>query len=418
MKKHLPDLHSLRGLRILLGCLWAVLLWASCEKEEEPGASAAPVPAERTVLAYMLAENSLSYFAAEDIREMALGMEQVSGAASNLLVYIDDYKTPRLVKIRKDPVTGRVVQDIVQEYAEQNSIDEGVMYEVFKTAFTTCPAKSYGIILWSHGDGWLPYAPDSRRQLSFGQDGGMAGPMMNISDLQTVFGRCMGLLAPAVRFDFILFDACFMQSVEVAYQLRNYTDYLVGSPVETPGPGAPYHKLMSLCFAADFDAVAMGRACYDYYAKEENYPIAGWYQPYGVAMSVIQTGELEELARCTAALLPGYASSLEDFDVSGVQCFDMRSGGAAYYDLCDFMKHLVTQPEYEAWHRQLLKAVPYAASTPQCYSAFTKNTFPVNAYSGLSTYIPRNRAGSFAYWNEFYRTYDWYTAAGWDLAGW
>lgn len=405
---------------IVWGWLFAALLLFSCEKEKEPDRPNPPMPvtAERTVLAYMLAENSLSSFAAEDIREMTEGMEQVSGNASNLMVYVDDYQSPRLLKIRKDAVTGRVEQEILQEYEEQNSIDPDVMHEVFKKAFTACPAKSYGLILWSHGEGWLPYPLTSRRPLSFGQDGGASGPMMNISDLENVLSRSLSLINPAQGFDFILFDACFMQSVEVAYQLRNYTRYLIGSPIEIPGPGAPYHKLTEFCFADPLDAAAIGRAYYDYYTQEENYPIAGWYKPYGVAVSVIRTDELEELGRRTAVLLPSYASVLEDFDVSSVQCFDMRSNRAAYYDLGDFMKHLVTRPEYDLWEEQLRKAVPYAASTAECYSAFTQRTFPMKAYSGISTYIPRNRVGIFAYWNEFYRTYGWYRAAGWDLAGW
>ena len=46
------------------------------------------------------------------------------------------------------------------------------------------------------------------------------------------------------HFDFIMFDACFMMSVEVAYEVRNYTDYYIGSPTENPGPGAPYDKVV------------------------------------------------------------------------------------------------------------------------------------------------------------------------------
>ena len=51
---------------------------------------------------------------------------------------------------------------------------------------------------------------------------------MNIEDLKSV-------LQKAPHFDFIMFDACFMQSVEVAYELRDYCDYYIGFPAENPG---------------------------------------------------------------------------------------------------------------------------------------------------------------------------------------
>ena len=44
---------------------------------------------------------------------------------------------------------------------------------------------------------------------------------MNISEF-------VEILEVTPHFDFILFDACFMQSVEVAYELRDYTDYCIG----------------------------------------------------------------------------------------------------------------------------------------------------------------------------------------------
>ena len=38
------------------------------------------------------------------------------------------------------------------------------------------------------------------------------------------------------RLDFILFDACFMQAVEVAYELRHVAKYIASSPAEIPNP--------------------------------------------------------------------------------------------------------------------------------------------------------------------------------------
>ena len=49
-------------------------------------------------------------------------------------------------------------------------------------------------------------------------------------------------------FRFIMFDACFMQSVEVAYELRDCCDYYIGFPAENPGPGAAYDRMFPFIF--------------------------------------------------------------------------------------------------------------------------------------------------------------------------
>ena len=38
---------------------------------------------------------------------------------------------------------------------------------------------------------------------------------------------------PDDLFDFILFDACYMASVECTYELRNKAEYILASPTET-----------------------------------------------------------------------------------------------------------------------------------------------------------------------------------------
>ena len=76
-----------------------------------------------------------------------------------------------------------------------------------------------------------------------GQDKGNGDNRMNISEF-------VEILKSAPHFDFILFDACFMQAVEVAYELRDYTDYCIGSPTEIPGPGASYDAVVPAMFSA------------------------------------------------------------------------------------------------------------------------------------------------------------------------
>ena len=134
--------------------------------------------------------------------------------------------------------------------------------EVFADVFSNPDflAEGYGLIYWSHADGWIPYGQASTRWV--GQDKGDGDHRMNISELVSV-------LEGAPHLDFLMFDACFMASVEVAYELRGFTDYYIGSPTENPGPGAPYERLVPL-MAADQAAVEMSKAYFAAYEEIYN----------------------------------------------------------------------------------------------------------------------------------------------------
>lgn len=86
---------------------------------------------------------------------------------------------------------------------------------------------------------------------------------MNISDLVTVLDDNMP------HFDFIMFDACFMMSVEVAYAVRDYADYYMGCPTENPGPGAPYDKVVPYMFKPGA-ANQMAEAYFNHYNEKYN----------------------------------------------------------------------------------------------------------------------------------------------------
>lgn len=72
--------------------------------------------------------------------------------------------------------------------------------------------------------------------------------------------------------------------------------------------------------------------------------------------------------------------------------------------------------DYQSWRQAFDEAVIYRKTTPKNYSGITYSMFSMEKAEGLSTYIPR---GSFdSKINNFYRTLQWYSAAGWDETGW
>lgn len=130
------------------------------------------------------------------------------------------------------------MQQVIATYESRNSVDVSNMKEVVNTAFSEYPAQSYGLVLWSHGEGWLEYQNPKTRW--WGQDTGGKDYRMNLSDLNDV-------LRNTPHLNFLLFDACFMQSVEVVYELKAHADYIIGSPTEIPAPVPHIRKLFRLC---------------------------------------------------------------------------------------------------------------------------------------------------------------------------
>lgn len=131
----------------LFVCL-AMLVIACHNDDDERGVQM------RTVLVYIAGDNSLRSFATEDLAEMTEGMQSVDDNSYNLLVYIDTGSSPKLIRLKKDKKKN-VVQEVIATYEGRNSVDVSKMKEVINTAFSEYPAQSYGLVLWSHGEGWL-----------------------------------------------------------------------------------------------------------------------------------------------------------------------------------------------------------------------------------------------------------------------
>jgi hypothetical protein len=381
----------------------------SCEKEESP------LKGRRTVLAYLAADNDLSSFSEDDINEMMEGVLELNDEADKLIVYVDNkfrYEgQPKLFRLKKGR-KGAVVKEVIRTYDTQNSMTVQVMKEVLSCAFGNFPAASYGLVLWSHGDGWAP-ADNQKlsRSRSFGEDGDDK-TKMDISDLHEVLKD--------YHFDFVLFDACFMQSVEVVYELRDCSDYFIGSPTEIPGPGAPYQALVKSMFGdKNTVAVAVATAYHDYYAAiyDDDRNNSNEYWTGGVSVSVVKSDELEQLAIATKKIFSSYLNEQTPIDVSTIMCYDWnpKRPYPYYYDMDGFIGALTEQnSDYAAWQEAYQKAVIYYEKTPRNYSAYLKGMFSMEGSQGLSIYIPKKNLTSI---NSFYSSYAWYKAAGWDETG-
>ncbi len=384
-------------------------LCIACGGEDEPTKPVQKQP-QRTVLVYIVADkNGLDRFSYDDINEMLEGIKSVDTQVNNLLVYADSNATPVLFRITKDK-KGNVIKEIIREYDEQVSTSPQVMKEVCNTVFTNYPAQSYGLIYWSHSEGWKPVPLAATRWI--GQDiGDGTTDYTNIDELKQV-------LASVPHLDFLLFDACFMMTVEVAYALRDEADYIIASPAEIPGPGAPYDVLVPAMFKKE-GSIKIAQAYYEHYNATYKSGIGNKDEEWtaGVSIAALKTSALSALAQATNQAL----SKAENINLSAIKSslfnYDKRSKSSSshigYYDMVKLMQALCTESDFATWKIAFDSAMAYYQSTPLNFSRYA-GMFSMEGTCGLSHYLPTGNTSL----NAAYAQTDWYSAASLDDWGW
>ena len=333
---------------IQLFLLLAVAVVAvSCDgKGDDPNPDTKPTP--RTVLVYMLANNSLgdSGFDYKDIKEMEAAVDDL-GRSRWIVYHEHNDGSIELKELRK---SGWIVLKTYSNDVESTTSQR--MSEVIRDTKAMAPAENYGIVLWSHASGWVVDGEEDRKPitsneimpLSFGDD---RGGRMNIATLRRVLEN--------EDFDYIYTDCCNMATIEVVYELRDVAQYFVGSALELPADGMPYDRNLKLLAAEDVDIIGAARNTYDYYFERGR--SGDW-----CAISVVDLEEVEDLAMMTAAIY----NTVPNYDASYVpQRFDIRNP-CRFYDFKHFVDYLTLGTEMgDAWNRQLEKVVLYQASMPK-----------------------------------------------------
>lgn len=433
---------TLKKLGFILVLLVGSFLTVSCNDDSKDSTTEKQLY-RRTVIIYMAAQNSLgassetSISAMEaDSSEIAAGIKYLS-TTDNVVLFLDDENAPRLYRFYKSE-NGSTYYKVLKTYTEDvSSTDPSTLAEVLKIADMYCPSQSYGLILWSHGTSWLPdlssYSPKTR---AFGIDVGIGGDMENDTAADGQAGHQMEIeeIASAIsesglHMDYILFDACIMQAIEVAYSLRHVTDYIIGSPAITSAYGYVYHDLIKeALFAWPLsDENISTIADTHYYDIMENPDWKQKYQDMGCVISVIKTSELENLATATATYLQKYVKGGTYPNLSSTKGYvDYRS---TYYpdsyDINDAMSRLLPEADWQKWHETLSKCVIHSRISDSYYwgaqgtRILTTQSNPTT-FCGVSMFVPQ---GKYNYradinYNEAFRQTEWYEAAGWASAGW
>ena len=379
-------------IRFLFCALAMALTLFSCKKAETEEIVVVKRP--KTVLLYMVANNNLSYDAENSISRLQNGY--IPAEEGNLLVYKHCAgMDPVLLHIKKGE-EGTVVADTAYRFPPRVSATKSALTQALNVTQALFPADSYGLILWSHGTGWIPplasssYAAQEQRsgscpERTFGLDGKVE---LEIRDLAQ---------AIPYKLSFMLMDACFMGGIETAYEVKDSVDYYIGSPAEILTESFPYHKIMQHIFKSTPDYAAVCKEYYDYYNAKTG-------SVRSATVALMDCSKLAEVAEVAKRVFDQYGESIASLDLSLLQPYFRGSSSKYFYDLKDLVDAIADASLSAEFAAALERAVPYKAATPYFIE------LPIRSFCGVSTYVPGNPADTKL--ADYYKQYKWNQATG------
>lgn len=191
-----------------------------------------------TIVCYMNGDNNLAgeVLHAVDMMETVGSSENVDivalvdGAPGDNGGYGPQWGTTRLLHITKDEKVGEINSRIVAEMGEQNLGDPQVLEEFIKTALHY-PSEKYVFVLFAHGRGIINTkslsTPAGYKSVLLSPDETDQRAMDHREFKQAIENGLSG-----EKFELMLFFSCLTNMVEVGYELRELTRYMIGSQDE------------------------------------------------------------------------------------------------------------------------------------------------------------------------------------------
>ncbi|MCX5868179.1 MAG: clostripain-related cysteine peptidase [Proteobacteria bacterium] len=250
-----------------------LLSFLSCAGEKQ---------ADWTLLFYFDGDNSLAEDAFKDLQEL----ERVGSNPQIRLVaqadfpqnYKPDLAATRRFEIIQDDDPETLTSPLLESLGEADMADPRTLTDFIIWGKKNFPALSYALILWDHGEAWYQESITSQttevqgsrflpapRLRQAGKAQGWKTPSHlatqppvfspqpeaifldedNHSDLMKNFQLREALEAAGVHFDLLVFDACIMATVEVAYELKDQADIMVASQELVQNNGLPYDVIVA-----------------------------------------------------------------------------------------------------------------------------------------------------------------------------
>ncbi len=225
-----------------------------------------------TIMLYIAADNDLAPFAIRNIKQMAL---VGSNKHFNIVVQLDIRKTSgekitRRYYIQKGQVLHLNASDPTSQKMDSGS--PATLVSFCKWSIENFPAEQFGLVLWNHGTGILDpkkartvradelffFNPETNQ---FELDRSMGyiermlekgicwddstGNFLSNGDIKEALSAVQEDALDGEKFLFIGFDACLMQMLEVASNIKDFAHIMIGSQEVELGYGWNYADILT-----------------------------------------------------------------------------------------------------------------------------------------------------------------------------
>ena len=380
-----------------------IVVGVSCSNGDSPDGPDVPVtPVGQTVFMFFPWSNSLLSDFRRTVEDMQTVVAQRSMKDERIMVFMaTSEREAVLFELKKQ--NGRCLTDTLRRYSDRPFTSRQWLTSLFSEVMTLAPASRYGMVVGCHGLAWVPVQGQRNAQKRLGSQERIdeednlykkeridkeGNDLMHFEVQGPVTTRFIGGTYPETQIEttnladamadaglhteYILFDACYMSSVEVAYELKDVTHYLIASPTEVLSYGFPY--------------ITMGK----HLLGTPNYKgivdsFISFYSSYNLPYGTVAVTDCTQLDALAAIAQQINAAAAEQLVPNGVQIMDGYSP-TLFYDL----GHLMSLKDAgtvltAAFAEQLEKTVPYKGHTGQYFTTLKDAPVDIKHYSGLNT---------------------------------
>jgi len=358
-----------------------------------------------TVLVYMAAVNNLDQWS-------VLNFNQMENVANNDLRFVVQWSlsssnpkgtpgfTPafnstRRYEVQPDSNMSVLNSTLVRDLGDVDSGRPGTLKQFLDWAVPLYPSDHYCLVVWDHGSGWA----DPTR--AFAEDD-VKGTWIQSWELsQALQGH---------HFDILAWDCSLQQMVEMAYEAKDYADYVAGSEESPPGRGYPYDQVFAK-FASTPDDTPRNLSKGFVDGMINNYQNTG-----KITQSVIDTSKLPALATAVNALSTDLIANQANLQVavpatrSIIQGYN-NTATRYYQDLRDYVQTLKVQSGVPSSTIAACNAVDTAAADAivwQGHNIFSARSTgisidnsPGSVFSSLSTDYAKMKWAAASKWGNW-----------------
>lgn len=391
------------GVRLLLFFL-IFLSFTSCTDEAEDVDSIN----KQTVLVFMpwsgsTSDNGLYSYFLQNLDSIESAISTAGSMSGRVLVFIStSSESSTLYEITYE--NNEIQHTTLQNYSGNIYTTSSGITQILNDVQNYAYALNYGMIIGCHGCGWTfkddwenyPYRAKLHNQSSLAFQGNAAkaqssksnaypttrfyGSVSDNNYATDITTLAQGIAGAGMKMQYILFDDCYMANVETAYELKDVTNYLIGSTSEVMAVGMPYKTMWSSLASATPAYESAVNAFYSFYSNFE--------YPYGT-IAAIDCRKMDKLAEQMRMINSHY--SLADSLVDSLQVLD-GFNTPLFYDMGDYVANLCTNTDIlNDFNSTLSQVVKASAHTDSIYSYLYFNNpkfIKINHFSGITISDP------------------------------